>query len=83
MFAFQGRLMDRGLNDGWVTMPARYMQRTKDLAMKWGEWAVLSTALGLYALCSPAVTHGSECLPAGGRDGNTDSCSPVTFPFQH
>lgn len=37
-------------------MTARYMQRTKDLAMKWGEWAVLSTALGLYTLCSPAVT---------------------------
>ena len=71
MFAFQGHLMDRGLNDGWVTMPARYMQRTKDLAMRWGEWAVLSTALGLYTLCSPAVTHGSECLQAGGRDGNT------------
>lgn len=52
-------------------MPARYMQRTKDLAMRWGEWAVLSTALGLYTLCSPAVTHGSECLQAGGRDGNT------------
>lgn len=57
-------------------MTARYMQRTKDLAMKWGEWAVLSTALGLYSLCSPAVTPGSECCQAGGRDGNTVTPAP-------